>query len=320
MSNPTHCVGGVLLAATLAFTSACETPFGPTGLVFKPDFATQSTLTHLTLSRGDTTLVSASGAGAFRATSPVSTHHRLAFHLDFPPDAPVSHQVYLEVIDDVSLYSEREGTRTDSRFYETGRGAAGADYELSFVSGKTSGTHTIRITVEESAGKGSGIALAATVTIHLTLEAPLSDFQSDLLFLDLKAYDEDDDYHDGQTLFVTTESGVFNVTSTVNTKLSLRYEVFLAPEAEIHRRVFITVIENYSTAAARESTPNSFVTRHQTGWSGSKSTGLAILGEHFRSRSTPGIYRAHLKVEESGEGLPGKTLVDEVIIHLTLEP
>ena len=107
---------------------------------------------------------------------------------------------------------------------------------------------------------------------------------------------------------------------TVNTKLSLRFEVLLAPEAEIHRRVFITVTENYSVAAARESTPNSIVTRHQTGWSGSASTSLALLGEHSYSRSTPGTYRAHLKVEESSKGLPGKTLVDEVIIHLTLEP
>ena len=49
---------------------------------------------------------------------------------------------------------------------------------------------------------------------------------------------------------MTTESGVFNVTSTVNTRLSLRYEVFLAPEVEIHRWVFITVTENYSIAAA----------------------------------------------------------------------
>ena len=164
MSNLTHRAGGgVLLAAALAFASACEAPTGPSSLVFRPDFATQSTLTHLTLSRGDTTLVSASGAGGFRATSPVGTHHRLAFHLDFPPDAPVSHQIYLEVIDDVSLHSEREGTRTDSRSYATGRGAAGADYELSFVSGQTPGTHTIRITVEESAGEGSGIALAATL-------------------------------------------------------------------------------------------------------------------------------------------------------------
>ena len=62
MSNLTHRAGGgVLLAAALAFASACEAPTGPSSLVFRPDFATQSTLTHLTLSRGDTTLVSASG-------------------------------------------------------------------------------------------------------------------------------------------------------------------------------------------------------------------------------------------------------------------
>ena len=80
---------------------------------------------------------------------------------------------------------------------------------------------------------------------------------------------------------MTTESGVFNVTSTVNTRLSLRYEVFLAPEVEIHRWIFITVTENYSIAAARRSTPTSRVTRHQTGWSGSESASLALRGEHF---------------------------------------
>ena len=44
-------------------------------------------------------------------------------------------------------------------------------------------------------------------------------------------------------------------------------------------------------------------------------------GRDFRTRSTPGVYRASLRIEESGPGLPpGRTLVDEVIIHLALEP
>ena len=43
------------------------------------------------------------------------------------------------------------------------------------------------VTVDESAGESSGLLQVAEVTIHLTLEAPSSEVQSDLLYLDLTA-------------------------------------------------------------------------------------------------------------------------------------
>ena len=47
----------------------------------------------------------------------------------------------------------------------------------------------------------------------------------------------------------------------------------------------------------------------------------ASTGAHFRTRSTPGVYHARFKIEESGAGLPpGQTLVNEVTVRLTLEP
>jgi len=306
-----------LLVFLPALVAACDCPTGPSRI----DFSAQSTLTRLTLSRGETTLVTARGSGEFHVTSPVGAPHRLSFRVEFPPDAPVSHGVYVSVTEDVSLHSERLGTRDDFHSYETGRGVPGADYELAFVSGKRPGRHTIRVTVEESAGEGSGLLQVAELTIHLTLEAPSSEAQSDLLYLDLTAGGERGDA-DAETLLVTSESGVFEVTSIVDTPHTLDYSVFVPPRAPVRRTVTITLTENYSVAAARDNAPTSTVVVHQTGEGGyDDRVSLALTGPHFRSRSTPGLYRAGLRIEETGAGLPpGGTLVDEAIIHLTLEP
>ena len=314
MPNRTRKALLVLLSTLVA---ACDCPTGPSRI----DFSAQSTLVRLTLSRGDTILVSTRGSGEFHATSPVGVPHRLSFRVEFPSDAPVSHGVYVNVTEDVSLHSERLGARDDFVHYETGRGESGADYELSFVSGKRPGTHSIRVTVEESAGEGSGLLQVAEVTIHLTLEAPSSEIQSDLLYLDLTAGGERGDA-DAETLLVTSESGVFEVTSTVDTPHTLDYSVFIAPRAPVRRTVTISLTENYSVAAARDNAPTSTVIVDQTGNGGyDDRVSLGLTGPHFRTRSTPGIYRASLRIEESGPGLPpGRTLVDEVIIHLTLEP
>ena len=217
--------------------------------------------------------------------------------------------------EDVSLHSERLGTRDDFHSYETGRGVPGADYELAFVSGKRPGRHTIRVTVEESAGEGSGLLQVAAVTIHLTLEAPSSEAQSDLLYLDLTAGGERGDA-DAETLLVTSESGVFEVTSIVDTPHTLYYSVFVPPRAPVRRTVTITLTENYSVAAARDNAPTSTVVVRQTGEGGyDDRVSLALTGPHFRSRSTPGLYRAGLRIEETGAGLPpGGMLVDEAII------
>ena len=307
----------VLLVFLPALVAACDCPTGPSRI----DFSAQSTLTRLTLSRGDTTLVTARGSGEFHATSPVGVPHRLSFRVQFPSDAPVSHGVYVNVTEDVSLHSERLGARDDFLYYETGRGESGADYELSFVSGRRPGTHSIRVTVEESAGEGSGLLQVAEVTIHLTLETPSSEVQSDLLYLDLTAGGERGDAG-AETLLVTSESGVFEVTSTVDTPHTLDYSVFGAPRASVRRTVTITLTENYSVAAARDNAPTTTVIVHQTGEGGyDDRVSLGLTGPHFSSRSTPGVYRASLRIEESGAGLPpGPTLVDEVIVHLTLEP
>ena len=306
-----------LLVFLSPLVAACDCPTGPSRI----DFSAQSALVRLTLSRGDTTLVSAHGSGEFHATSPVGVPHHLSFRVEFPADTPVSHGVYVDVTEDVSLHSERLGARDDFLHYETGRGESGADYELSFVSGKRPGRRSIRVTVEESAGEGSGLLPVAEVTIHLTLEAPSSEVQSDLLYLDLTAGGERGDA-DAETLLVTSESGVFEVTSTVDTPHTLDYSVFVAPRAPVRRTVTITLTENYSVAAARDNAPTSTVIVHQTGEGGhDDQVRLSLTGRHFRTRSTPGVYRASLRIEESGPGLPpGRTLVDEVTIHLALEP
>ena len=306
-----------LLVFLPMLVATCDSPTGPSRI----DFSAQSALTRLTLSRGDTTLVTARGSGEFDVTSPVGTPHRLSFRVEFPPDTPVSHGVYVNVTEDVSLHSERLGTRDDFRYYETGRGDSGAEYDLAFVSGKRPGRHSIRVTVEESEGEGSGLLQVTEVTIHLTLEAPSSEVQSDLLYLDLTAAGERGDA-DAETLLVTNEPGVFEVTSSVDTPHTLDYSVFGAPRAPVRRTVTITLTENYSVAAARDNAPTSFVIAHQTGEGGyDDRVDLALTGPHFASRSTPGVYRARLRIEESGAGLPpGPTLVDEVIVHLTLEP
>ena len=306
-----------LLVLLSMFVAACDCPTGPSRI----DFSAQSALVRLTLSRGDTTLVTARGSGEFDATSPVGAPHRLGFRVEFPSDAPVSHGVYVNVTEDVSRHSERLGARDDFLYYETGRGESGADYELSFVSGKRPGRHSIRVTVEESAGEGSGLLQVAEVIIHLTLEAPSSEVQSDLLYLDLTAGGERSDPH-AETLLVTSESGVFEVTSTVDTPHTLDYSVFVAPRAPVRRTVTITLTEDDSVAAARDNAPTSTVIVHQTGEGGHDDrVSLTLTGRHFGTRSTPGAYRASLRIEETGPGLPpGRTLVDEVTIHLALEP
>lgn len=94
-----------LLVFLSPLVAACDCPTGPSRI----DFSAQSALVRLTLSRGDTTLVSARGSGEFHATSPVGVPHRLSFRVEFPADTPVSHGVYVDVTEDVSLHSERLG-------------------------------------------------------------------------------------------------------------------------------------------------------------------------------------------------------------------
>ena len=305
-----------LLVAVTALLGACEYPTGPSGV----DFATQSALTSLTLSRGNATLVSTRGSGEFEVTSPVDTEHRLTFHVEFPSAAPVSHQVFVNVTENVSRHSERLGTRLEFFQYKTGRGVLGDDYELSFVSGKGPGRRSIRVTVEESEGDVPGLATVAEVVIHLTLERPPSETQSDLVYLDLTAGGERRD-PGSETLLVTSESGAFEITSTVDTPHTLGYSVFLAPLAPVRRTVTLTLTEDYSVAAARGYHSGSYVSEHHTGRGTSGLVRGGLTGEHFRTRSTPGVYRASFRIEESGAGLPpGRTLVDEVTIRLTLKP
>ena len=60
---------------------------------------------------------------------------------------------------------------------------------------------------------------------------------------------------------------------------------------------------------------------HHTGRGGSGRLSGGLTGPHFHTRSTPGVYHARLRIEESGPGLPpDQTLVDEVTIRLTLTP